>query len=215
MFRIFRVVIALMLGGMCTVAQSNGAFRDCTSGAADYKYKGVDFSKLVWLVNGGGSSGAPGEKRSLLFAAPQAVDSGCAIEGEVQIHDATGARLGDPRAFQLNAAVGFYELLTEYTGPVAGDRVIMGGFSAHGTMTGCTAEEARRLMVTETQQTAYASMVVPSNDAFIANGPPFGRRSSTWLAVPQPLRVEALPIVMKSWILSPQPRSQLGTGANC
>jgi hypothetical protein len=53
-----RVVLVLLLGGLCTAVQANGSFRDCPSVVAgtDDDVSPLD---LIWDVADGTSSGTP------------------------------------------------------------------------------------------------------------------------------------------------------------
>jgi hypothetical protein len=154
MFQSIRVVLLLLLGGLCSLAQANGSFRDCpvdpaALGCCD---DGVDPLDLIWDLNPADTSGAPGEQLSLLFAASLASDSGCVIEGAVQFYDRLGAPVGEPQQVRLNATTQFQELLSSYGVP-GGGRTGLANV-ADGEFKGCTAEEAASFSVTETQTDA-------------------------------------------------------------
>jgi hypothetical protein len=84
MLQLFRVVLLPLL--LCVLSmgvQANGSFRDCPS-VANYR-DNTSPVDLIWNVSASTTSGVAGGELSLLFAAPLASDSGCQIEGEVEL----------------------------------------------------------------------------------------------------------------------------------
>ena len=160
----------LLLGGLCTAAQANGSFRDCPASPVAATHSNGDSVspfELIWDIDDGTTSVAPGEQLSLLFAAPLASDSGCQIEGEVEFYDGLGAPLGEPQTVHLPPAR-FQDFLLSYNGSTGGRGIV--GYRARGTLTGCTVDEAASFAVTESQldpsgQTAVSMSRIVNNYA--------------------------------------------------
>jgi hypothetical protein len=162
MLQLFRIVLFPLLCVLSVGVQANSFFRDCPSGTAATSYVNVHTIDL----SGGeirGSIGAPGEQLSLLLSTRLPSDSGCEIEAEVQYYNGLGAPVGEPQSIRLNATTQFQELLSSYSGS-AGVREVK-GYRAHGTLTGCTVEEASNFAVTESQLDATGQARTSDADA--------------------------------------------------
>ena len=152
-----RILVVLCCSGLSLAVHANGSFRDCPSSPVAFDRDGVDPLDLIWDLDDGGTSGAPGEQLSLLFAAPLASGSGCRIEGAVEFYDAQGAPVGEPQRVQLPPAR-FQDFLLSYNGYAGGREIV--GYRARGTLTGCTVEEAASFSVTESQLDASGQPAV-------------------------------------------------------
>jgi hypothetical protein len=163
MLQSIRIVIVLLLGGLCTVVQANGTFRYCpASPVAAVSGDSTSPFELIWDVSGGTESRkasgktagfplsavlAPDNVLELLFAGSFAADSTCVLEGTLVFADENSEPLDD---HPVSLAGGDGMTFTLYQPKEEAGRQIVRYRLKDGKATGCTRKELKSIAVTAT-----------------------------------------------------------------
>ena len=163
MLQSIRVVIVLLLGGLCTTAQANGSFRYCpASPVAEVSGDSVSPFQLIWDVSDGTTSQsrtgaaagyplsavlAPDNVLELLFAGSLAEDSACVLEGTLVFADENSEPLAEQ---PVGLAGGDGMTFTLYQPKEETGHQLVRYRLKDGKATGCTREELKSIAVTAT-----------------------------------------------------------------
>ena len=158
-----RVVLVLLLGGLCTAAQANGSFRYCPASPMAGTDDDVSPFDLIWDIDDGipqsrNASGdaagfplsavlAPDNVLELLFAGSLAEDSACVLEGTLVFADENSEPLAEQ---PVGLAGGDGMTFTLYQPKEEAQRQIVRYRLKDGKATGCTREELKSIAVSAT-----------------------------------------------------------------